>query len=619
MYSPIQTSLKTYQNTETSHLDDRNYDRYDAPRQTFYSSRQNPVDKLVNARFPGVPGETISPSPAKDRDDLIAGSPFWKSSPITKVPFLDPVAQHYNEKFYPKTLLNSMLLRDNDYQNHRSKVRESSNYTPFLANLLQSPQHKVHTSLPDCNSVSSAVLCKPPSFFSQSVSQQRHSGRDEEFAQDEILRASEVNPFHPEEIPVKDPTFSNLYDLLDEENRATSPHFIPNSYPVRSETYRNFFNYMQEHAKLQKKDKDCHKHQDVSGTSSRDYFSPLGPYDAVGNDLIQNDLKKQEGPFFDDVSKNSHEDIHRDQEFYSSLMRVIQNDESLSKLKSLIFKPQESSTDSNSETDTPKLSLLGVLILPSHILKELDRNQVRKTYTKETSEKVDEKNLAVFGDDIFESDIVDESQSLAENSRNLHDIDSEANMNVSSVAYENPHTAENKTESFGFDIPFHLPSDAGNDTLQTLHFDTNDTEITVETMKNSKFHIFDDQKLFDKDVEYKQQSNSSAENWRKILEEEISKEIRTSLQQDLSSGETSDEIAPPEEAIQSNIHRYGFNKHIGPLYDSTGKLIQPENVPIHIHRFNPPSSLTSVPWKYSIPRPAPPRSIIVPPKPPAMS
>ncbi|GFR18372.1 cuticle protein 14 isoform b [Trichonephila clavata] len=52
-----------------------------------------------------------------------------------------------------------------------------------------------------------------------------------------------------------------------------------------------------------------------------------------------------------------------------------------------------------------------------------------------------------------------------------------------------------------------------------------------------------------------------------------------------------------------------------PLYDSRELPVKRENALLHLHRYVAPTGITSLPWKFANPRPAPLKSLVILPKP----
>ncbi|KFM66194.1 hypothetical protein X975_06602, partial [Stegodyphus mimosarum] len=147
------------------------------------------------------------------------------------------------------------------------------------------------------------------------------------------------------------------------------------------------------------------------------------------------------------------------------------------------------------------------------------------------------------------------------------------------------------------------------------------TPALDNNFKNSEFLILDDTDYFsnEKPVEANRRNiTGDTSNWRKILEEELQKSLKDNDSQE--EARYHDMVSGTPSSLQNSDQRvYEINKPANPLFDSRGVQIKPENVPLHLHRFIPPSGITSLPWKFTIPRPAPPRSVDIPPKPPALT
>lgn len=623
-YTPIQRQNPNRNQYDSSLFrDESNAYEYDVDRQEFYSShRQTPVDKLMRTHF-SMPDKITWNSPENDNYNALRRDHVWNSSPFTTKPTEQLLTQDYNINAFFNPLSVPPILSNENKLQISSQTRKSNhktnlvNYPEYGAGLYPRPPQRVHNSLPDCNSVSSAVLCKPPLHFRGTFQENRDSENSHLFH--DIRHTETLQTLSPDEESHSEnsPPSEVALELTDDTHNIYPPHLVPNSYPLRSEIYKNFFSDLSG-VNQPKRDKNCQKSTFTDGTTSGDYITPLESHrfsdSADTNDLSSYNLNAHALSLAQSSGQKPSQYSGRQNELYSRLIRIIQSDESLNKLRNLLLQSNHLPSKTTSETESPKLSLLGVLILPSSVIKELDYNHEEKL--KYVPEDFDDKSLS---ENSSESDISDDVKNVKDISKPhsivIYDenVESKDNASVDEV-----HNSENEHSKSTLDLPLQQTFSKNNPALKT-DFNSSNVQLPAETVTSPKLYVYDEQSLLDK--EKNGNSNFSTDNWRKILEDEISKEIREStLHGDIPSLDTIlDESINSGQNKHSHENQHSFNKHIGPLYDSTGKLIQPENVPIHIHRFNPPSGLTSLPWKFSIPRPAPPRSIVVPPKPPTLS
>ena len=562
------------------------------------------------------PNKIVSNSPETDEYSSLLSDHVWNFNPLIRKPSEQKLSQEYNMDNYYYSLTVPSVSSNEKTLELSSKVQKSNNKKPLLnypgygISLYPRPHQLVHNSLPDCNSVGSSVLCKPPLHFRESLEDYGNSENNPLLYN---THQTQIVKNIPQVSAENSPHSESAIELTGEAYNIYPPHVVPKSYPLRSDIYKNFFSDLTGFGQSKSGDKNCQKSTFIERTTSDDYITPLESHkfsnSAVTNDLSQYDLNTHTLS----LSQKSEQKIPKysegQNEFYSRLIRIIQSDESLNKLKNLLLQSENSSPKATSKFESPKLSLLGVLILPSSVIKELDYGQHEQTQS--APDEFENKNLS---ENSFESDVPEMTMDLNETLPTVIYNDNDDYKKNDSLK-ENQQPA-NETKRFSLPSSLQLILSKGN-IAQNTGYNSSYSDFPAETVISPKLYVHDEQSL--SETQEKNNLNFTADNWRKILEDEISKEIReSSLRLDVPSMDTSVDESNNSEHSQEGQYN-NFNKHIGPLYDSTGKLIQPENVPIHIHRFNPPSDLTSLPWKYSIPRPAPPRSIVVPPKPPTLA
>lgn len=612
-------------------------------------SPQNPVEKFINTRL-DIPRDIFSLL-SSNEDGHISHPVLQPSSttrdhfeyPVSQAPNLnsqDPTIGISNMNDFLNNLHTSGVISESYTGNNKDNKAQditstSSDYPQFLSNLFPNPHHKVHTSLPDCNSVTSAVLCKPPDFLSGAYFQ-RNTSKSAEFPFGDAIETAASGTPNPEIKTgnLENPSLSTIFEVSQRPDERYPQHSMTDS-----DIYRTLLGHKRVTGIMDSRhDRKCYKNHLASDGSILNYFIPsLEPKshinDDVSNVLASYNQNRNDKPI--SASTESSVDLQKeDEEYFSNLIKIIRNDHSLNKLKDLLLPSSQLSTDSASTKETPRLSLLGILILPSHIIKELNTDDFNNSFVNKPIEN-DERNQTHFVEDIPQSNlsksaVVDETYQYLDESHFKYP-DRDINKGINSTGnYSVPLVTDfvNETNNGGYISKPKIPESWKNQLLFSQKNKINYTELSF-SIKSPPFHVLNATEMADNDKvnnnnaydkRLVQTSNSSSEDWRKILEEEISKEYKAVLQQQARFPDIPADIPPvPEFDSKTNQRQYTLTKHTGPLYDSTGRPIKPENVPIHIHRYIQPTGIPSLPWKFTIPRPAPPRSIIVPPKPPVLS
>ncbi|GFX32769.1 cuticle protein 14 isoform b [Trichonephila clavipes] len=509
-------------------------------------------------------------------------------------PFLHPIGRTRNTEMrnigsLPPRLTGGdiLLTRKNTGKNKLEKTPAgiSSNLLHLLLNY---PQQKVHTDLPDCETVSSAVLCKPPLFYTNNyayfnLSDEEDSPLDEQKSIDSHRRLS-----------------SDEQKLLIETAFAERLHKFISTGDGKLPLQNNGFNQFVSLKDNSQRSTPCSDNQEKYGKDTGD----LALTNTLNRPVIYNTIS------------NTH---------INSMMKY-GND----------WNPPLASSNvqqSNQKVQTQHSSI-PARDISSNMYEDLHDHKKLVLLTLQNGDKSDAsfldllKNLNILGLIIFPKDggksqekLIEHFANKAEHGRNDEKVSkSTANGLVQKTTevvseptpiFPNTTTKENTSNSSEY---------GSNNTTANQPLIVQDRKEPIHKLllKNSEFLILDDIHSSESG-DYglpptsKPEASTDVPDWKKAFEDEMKQEYERTLNKSLSDDESMLSFLPNRGIPNERV--YSIPDPPIPLYDSRGVPVKSENVPLHLHRYVAPTGITSLPWKFAIPRPAPPRSLVIPPKP----
>ncbi|KAG8200069.1 hypothetical protein JTE90_001926 [Oedothorax gibbosus] len=583
-----------------------NYPFFDDPSQ---SDQENPASDVVWKDYNGnVYGNRDSSKDisAKSDERIRNGSPNWnfQSNDFSK----SKSAQDWSLKTRDGLqTTNDDTYSERNYQKSRF-IPDSEQLTPGVLNIiLKQPQQKVHRNLPDCDTVNSGVLCEPPKVNRNRIVEDTSS--DNDFL--ETLKVKDdIGGSYPTSQLIENTFADRLYKFSVSSD---------NGFPFRSSrndvaTNRDVFKYFPSLKVPSNTKSSCRENRNPVDENSNDEISP-----ALNQPVIYNSISNTHINSYGENWRNFKPQNIPSQQQYTSPDFGARRHDSSSNQQVILLSPQSSQdkNDSSALKFLERLNVIGVILVNKD--NEFPKNTGRAT-------------------DIAE--LFNQSSEISKSATDLN----EDNRNMKAVFEKDPHipsTSQNsnrvaaKVQTFEnqHNLTNTLKNDETEDTENDspeLNEEVHESALTGKTEtflqpNNSEFLILDDvhtpaknNKTISSSSEPPKHSETLS-NWRKILEDELKgdnhgRALRTQSSKTSEDQKSSDSNFFANTGI-ANERVYQLHDPPHPLYDSRGVPIKSENVPIHLHRYVPPTGVTSLPWKFSIPRPAPPRSIAIPPKP----
>ncbi|GFR04186.1 cuticle protein 14 isoform b [Trichonephila clavata] len=497
----------------------------------------------------------------------------------------------------PRFTGGDILLTHKDTRTNKLEKTPPGISSNLLQLLLNYPQQKVHTDLPDCETVSSAVLCKPPLFYTNNYAYFNLSdveGRplDEQKSIDSQRRLSSDE----QKLLIEAAFAERLHKFVSTGDGKFPSNTVLSRLPLQN----NAFNQLVSSKDNSQKSTPCSDNQEKYGKDTED----LALTNTLNRPVIYNTIS------------NTH---------INSMLKYGSD-----------WNPSLASGNvqqSNQEVHTLHSSI-PTSDINSNMYKDLHDHKKLVLLTLQNGEKSDTsfldllKNLNVLGLIIFPEDggksrekLIEHFANKAEHGRNEEKVSkSTANGLVQKV-----------TEVVSEPTPTFPNATTKENTSNSSEYGTNNTTVnqplTVQDrkepihkllLKNSEFLILDDIHSSESGdyglpPTLKPEASTDAPDWKKAFEDEMKQEYERTLNKSLSDDESMLPL-PPNRGIP-NERVYSIPDPLIPLYDSRGVPVKSENVPLHLHRYVAPTGITSLPWKFAIPRPAPPRSLVIPPKP----
>ncbi|GIY54524.1 uncharacterized protein CDAR_164101 [Caerostris darwini] len=439
--------------------------------------------------------------------------------------------------------------------------------------LLNYPQQKVHKNLPDCDTVSSSVLCQPPPYYYKDYHYYNSTER--------------ISPF---------------IQTSDDKEKFIEATLMDRLFKFVSTSDKNFSEKISKG--VPRKDSSCSDNTNENRAGDLALTTSLNRpviYNTISNTHI-NSLLKYGSDWNNPIPTNVMQNSQRMNSQYNPVtdgnIDSEQNGPLLNNKNILLLTSQNSETSEKSVLNLlKKLNVLGFIILPTG--NKESQEQLLEHLGQKVSDTPKEKKP-------FKNDTDDSTQTTTK-------TDSKMNAEFSNATAVEIREISNTTDSLTTNISREEP---------VLSNENDQVESKPKLqLKNSEFLILDDtQYTNNQNDDHGTKTTTTTEttthlsNWRKVFEEEYEKALVKN--QTVTVAESKEEIQNP-----GIPHERVYQIHDPPipLYDSRGMPINSENVPLHLHRYVPPAGITSFPWKFAIPRPAPPRSLAVPPRPSELS
>ncbi|GFT42268.1 cuticle protein 14 isoform b [Nephila pilipes] len=524
---------------------------------------------------------------------------IWPRIPVD-TPNLTPVdittnTEMGNSGAFPSHYLNDdiPLTRENKRINKPSK--SPSRISPTVLHLLLNyPQQKVHTDLPDCETVSSAVLCKPPLFYTNNyayfnLTQRKILPLGEQQLTDSYRLSPDERKFLIE---------AALAERLQKFISSGESDIDLNSLPLQNNAFNLFTSIKDASHKStpcsdskKKNEKDA-EDLDLTNTLNRPVI-----YNTISNTHINSLMKYGNDwnrPLPANNAQQNNQNIHPQ---YSSESNRDINSENLDGFhdhkKLVLLTPQNSEKSENSFLDILKnLNVLGLIILPKDDRQSQDKlieQFVRKAANEQSEENIS-KNI---------------TNKLIKN----------ATEEITMFTPEFSNTTRKENDKISNSSEY-LSENITSKPFNVIAYDRN--EPIHKLLKNSEFLILDDTRSpesgdYGLTTTVKSETPTDAPNWRKVFEDEMKQEYERTSNKNLSDDESMLSLSSNRGIPNERV--YSIPDPPIPLYDSRGIPVKSENVPLHLHRYVAPTGIPSLPWKFSIPRYAPPRSLVIPPKP----
>ncbi|XP_015906914.2 uncharacterized protein [Parasteatoda tepidariorum] len=580
-------------------------------------------------------------------------------------------------------------LRQNNVFNTETSETPSGVFNP----LLYKPIIKVHKNLPDCNKVSSAVLCKPPYLFSRTFEYVNATERQMNVPQQQYTKDNVVteNDFPQIQGQIEAILAQKLLKLA-----VSNDEIVPLTQSLRPFLFPPSFTYINNLNKKESNPDDhkpscSEKHNSLKDLLKSKYLTDdLAVTTSLKRPLIYNNFmySPQIGslvhggwsppmtlnyvPLQTSSNRNFLNELLNDstaEASYVNLNRynVLKNQRNLILLTK--FNSPEISQNPILEF-LKKLNELGFTIAPKqekvslektpdsfvHVLNRENSDSYSDNKTNLSNGQKDNENAGSYSNEniyTFNGPKDHDGSFSNENTYNFNEP--KGHENISSNFKKNIYPSNEQEGHDSVDeIALYTAEESNSETTTSSQVTTrapissmlfapnaeellhlfgppsvpfyNDHEQTLP-INDSKFVVFDEIENHEELKEQVKGHDSSIQNnssdWKKQLDDVINEEYeKTSLQREsyfsnLPHTKSNDSVENDSDKLDSRI--YKIHEPPSKLYDSRGVTVKPENVPLHLHRYVPPTGITSFPWKFAIPRPAPPRSIVIPPKPPVLT
>ncbi|KAF8773271.1 Cuticle protein 16.8 like protein [Argiope bruennichi] len=490
-----------------------------------------------------------------------------------------------------------------DEQRGTNNFAKKSDQLPYgILNLLfNHPQQRVHKNLPDCESVKSAVLCKPPPYYYKDSGYLNFTERKSSDDNDPNL-TDEYRTLSNEERQkfIESILADRLFKFATSTGKKYPPNMSLSDSTVRSEFFSNLPHNSQKGIPCSETNNRNRQNnmEDLDLTTSLN--RPV-IYNSISNTHINSLMKYGNDWNPPQLIRNTQQ--HNEHTYSQNNPTQIDNvdtKENTGGNRRLVLLTTQSGEKSDQSVFEllKKLNILGFIILPGND-KESHQKLIEHIVSKTTEKKDSNRNPNNAPQNSIQNITETSTQSSTE-LPNTNQIDGAKFLNSSKPGLRNITTKEEDGQS-------------------KENQEKPDKKLLL---KNSEFLILDDvhdPESGDGDYNSKPPVTTIAStdlpNWRKAFEEELKEEYERAVNKSHTdhTGEPSLNRGIPNERV------YHIQDPPTPLYDSRGNPIKSENVPLHLHRYIAPTGITSFPWKFAIPRPAPPRSLVIPPRPANLS